>query len=263
MSGELTATVDWTVGEPPRYQDDPGVRFIAPSGITIDSKGRVVILDGFRHTIEIFDADSGESIWEFGESRGPSDGSFNLPTTLAHIGGDLFVVADTFNDRVQIVRLLTPDENNIVARNPWMWYLLPLLLLPLLPLFGRRRIFATSETLERSIGEGNARLILAVYSKVYVLENVFERFENVEEEGVLLGEYLVPVSPASSLDEGVVEFADEERLAEVVRPTGLKRLLLARHRALCVDGDQRERMADHGVKTVDYDELIEEYSLKS
>ncbi len=164
LSGDITATVDWVVGEPPRFQDDPETRFIVPSGITVDDNGRAVVLDGFSHSITLLDKETGEEIHEFAERQGPTDGGFQLPTAIALISGDYFVVTDTFNDRVQIIRLLAPDENNVLARNPWLLWLLPLLLLPLLFFMFKKRYFASEELLSKAVEDGNVRLVLAVAS---------------------------------------------------------------------------------------------------
>ncbi|GAB4276274.1 MAG: hypothetical protein Kow0056_06510 [Coriobacteriia bacterium] len=284
MSGELTATVLWHVGEPPRFQDDPDTRFIVPSGIALDEDGRVVVLDGFKHTIDIFDAETGEEVHTFPERRGSSDGLFNLPTGIAHLGDDYFAVTDTFNDRVQIIRILTPEKNTVLARNPWMRWFGLLLLLPLLMLFGRRRVFVTREALARALEEDSARLLIAVYRKLHVLPEVEEAFKDFEEEGVRLGDYLVSVgerafaekagaqdasasvadgwvpTPGSPVSGGGVE--EEARLARAAEPTRLERLLLRRHRVLCSDAAQCERMADAGVKTIAYERLKESYSLE-
>lgn len=260
VSGELTATTAWVTGVPPRFQDDPETLFTVPSGIALDEQGRVIVLDGFRHIIYVLDPDTGEIIHDFGERRGPNNGAFNMPTSIAHINSDYFVITDTFNDRVQIVRLLTPDENTLVARYPWLLWLLPLLLLPLLFFFGKKRYFLTEEVLDKAVGEGNARLILAAFPHSFVLKEVYERFEGVTEDTVRLGDYLEPMD-AAPVDEAQGEMASEESLARIAERSRAQRVLLARHRVLCVDDDQRARFDDLGAHTMTYDEALEEYVL--
>jgi sugar lactone lactonase YvrE len=259
-SGDVTATVDWVLGEPPRFQDDPDTRFVVPSGVTVDDNGRVVVLDGFKHTITLIDKETGEEIHEFPERQGPTDGSFQLPTAISHIGGDSFVVTDTFNDRVQIIRLLAPEENNIFSRNPWLLWLLPLLLLPLLFFLFRKRYFATEELLTRAVDEGNARLVLAVASKLRVLPDVYEKFKDVAEEDVVIGEYLEPVDAKPT---GDMDSSDEALLAKAAERSVGQKILLARHRVLCIDAEQGQRMAEMGAHPVSYDEILEDYKLES
>jgi hypothetical protein len=256
MSGEVTASVVWVAGEPPRFQDDPDTLFGVPSGITLDERGRVVVLDGFRHTIQVLDPDTGEVVHDFGERAGPNDGSFNLPTGIVHLYDDYFAVTDSFNDRVQIIRLITPDEDNIFNRYPQLWWFLPLLLLLLVPFLGRKRIFASEETLSRAVAEGNARLLLAVYKKLHVLPEVATRFADVREGDVTVGEYLVPVEPRDTDTDD-----PETRLASAARRSTFQKILLARHRIVCADEAQCERLIGLGAKTISYDDVLEEYSL--
>ena len=259
-TGDVTASVDWVLGEPPRFQDDPDTRFVVPSGITVDDNGRVVVLDGFKHTITLIDKETGEEIHEFPERQGPTDGSFQLPTAISHISGDYFVVTDTFNDRVQIIRLLAPDENNLLARNPWLLWLLPLLLLPLLFFMFKKSYYATEELLAKAVDEGNARLVLAVASKLHVLPDVYERFKDVAEEDVVLGEYLEPVE---AKPEDAADSSGDALLAQAAKRTLGEKLLFARHRVLCVDEEQSQHMAELGANPVSYAEIVEDYQLES
>ena len=256
-SGEITATVVWTYGQPPRFQDDPDTLFGLPSGITVDDQDRVFVLDGFRHRIVTLDGETGEVIWEFEELEGETDGKFYLPTGIAHLYDDYFAVTDTYNDRVQIVRLLLPGENTLLNRNPWMRWLLLLLLLPLLWLFGRKRAYATEEALAKAVDAGQLRLLPAVYKKVHVLPAAYERFKDAEEDGVRIGEYLVPLAPSVQADSA------EETLATAARPSGAARLLLERRIVVCADEEQADRLDEYGApRLVTYDELAQEYSLK-
>jgi hypothetical protein len=256
-TGDATATVIWAAGEPPRFQDDPDTRFGVPSGITLDDRGRVVVLDGFRHNIQVLDPETGETIHDFGERAGPLDGTFNLPVGIVHLYDDYFAVTDTFNDRVQIIRLITPDEDNILNRYPQLWWLLPLLLLLLIPLLGRKRIFASKETLARAVAEGDARLLLAVYKKLHVLPGVASEFASVREGDVTIGDYLVPVEPRQP------DLEDEDqRLASAASRSTAQKIVLARHRIVCADERQCERLIDLGSKTIGYDDVLEEYSLE-
>ncbi len=262
-SGEITATVVWTYGQPPRFQDDPDTLFGVPSGITVDDEDRVFVLDGFRHRIVTLDGESGEVIWEFEELEGESDGKFYLPTGIAHLYDDYFAVTDTYNDRVQIVRLLLPGENTLINRNPWLRWLLLLLLLPLLWLFGRKRAYATEESLARAVAEGNARLLPAVYKKVRVLPEAFERFKDVTEEDVRLGDYLERIEPAAIEPDGDTAPTAEEVLAATMRPSLGARLLFQRRIVVCENQEQAGRLDEYGVKRiVSYEELAAEYSLK-
>ncbi len=79
-----------------------------PSGVVIDGAGRVVAVDPFNFGMFVFDAKTGALIAQHGDF-GSDDGAFLYPTGIAYDAArDWFVVADTGNDRLQIVRI--PDS---------------------------------------------------------------------------------------------------------------------------------------------------------
>lgn len=253
LDGDATATVNWVVGEKPLGQDDPNTRFGLPTGITRDSKGRIVVLDSFRHTIELLDPSSGKKLTDFGgERRGSDAGHFELPTAIDHIGGDVFVVTDTGNNRIQLIRLVAPEARQPWNLFPWLrWlFLLPLLLLFLV--FGRKRTFVTTAAMQRALDDGNARLVLAAVSP-YALPETVEAFAGVAEEGVVVSEHL---HAQAGVGEG--ELA---RLADAAAPKGLGRFLLPRVRVVCADAGECDAMRELGREPWPYDALIEEFAL--
>ncbi len=78
---------------------------ILPARIEVDGSGRLVIVDPFDFSIAVLDAEDGSLIAKHG-TYGGTDGQFLYPTGIAFDPGrDWFVVADTGNSRVQIVRI--------------------------------------------------------------------------------------------------------------------------------------------------------------
>ena len=76
-----------------------------PLGMTIDGAGRLVVIDMFEGTLNVFNPTNGELIAKYGET-GPDDGEFFYPVSVGYDKGrDWFTVADALNNRVQIVRL--------------------------------------------------------------------------------------------------------------------------------------------------------------
>ena len=72
-----------------------------PRGIGIDSKnGRMYVVDYMRHTITVYNME-GEFIFEFG-GLGWGEGWFQHPIDLAIDNQGRIIVADTFNQRVQV-----------------------------------------------------------------------------------------------------------------------------------------------------------------
>lgn len=112
-----------------------------PSGSTIDGRGRLVLVDPFEFTIDVLDSKTGQVLAKYGDA-GTQNGSFAYPTGIAYDGArDWFAVADTSNNRVQIVRLpgsgasaLMPALRRTFAGNLWPCAI-PLLLLLLALLF--------------------------------------------------------------------------------------------------------------------------------
>jgi DNA-binding beta-propeller fold protein YncE len=79
--------------------------FELPTGVTVDGNGRVVVVDAFKFQIIVLDGATGKKIADYGDF-GTEDGAFNNPSAIAYDPvRDYFVVADTTNNRLQIVRL--------------------------------------------------------------------------------------------------------------------------------------------------------------
>lgn len=258
LEGEATATAMWVLGTPPRFQDDPETLFGVPSGVAVDELGRAFVLDGFRHSITVIDSMTGKTIHQFKELEGQADGLFRLPTQIAYLGDRTFAIADTFNDRVQIVRLLLPEENTVIARSPWMkWLLVPLLLLPLLWLLLRRRAYATGEALDAAAAREELRLVAGALKRISVLPEVYERFVHVTEQDVEIGEFLVRLD---------VDSTDEDRLAvlaDASKPRVRALSSVGRRVVLVADDEQAAALQEKGVKrTVTLAELEERYRIE-
>lgn len=285
-SSPVTATVVWSLGDPPKYQDDPDTRFGVPSGITADSKGRLYVLDGFRFSIEVVDPKKGTSIYKWSDLQGQANGLFNLPTNIAYMGGDRFAITDTYNDRVQIIRLLPPGSNNVVSRNPWLWWLLIPLLLLLLSMLRRRRVHVTRDALNQVLEDGDFRLLAAAYKKLWVLQGVYDSLDGVEEEGVQVTEYLRPIDPEALKDEKPdakaakaekdiqsaapteneqpsTEPAEEpselELLVRAAKQTVLQKVLFVKNPVVCEDEGEAREATELGAKALTLDEVHELY----
>ena len=88
-----------------RLGDAPGA-FSKPKGVAVDSQGRVMIVEGLYDAIEFFDAQGRLLLSVGGSGAGP--GQFWLPAGLAYNPAqNLLFVADSYNSRIQVFRLLT------------------------------------------------------------------------------------------------------------------------------------------------------------
>ncbi|MCG2808024.1 MAG: NHL repeat-containing protein [Coriobacteriia bacterium] len=258
LEGDVTATVLWVAGTRPLNAEDIAGRFGLPTGVAVTRDGRPVVLDSFRHTISLLDPKDGELVNDFGgERRGAADGLLELPTNIAHLSGDLFAISDTGNDRIQIVRLVAPEDQQIWNLYPMLRWLglLPLLLLA--SVFGRKRRFVTDAALKRAIDEGNARLLLSATKRPFALPDTIERYGQAVEADVMIGEHLRAAAGAA----GPIETADE-RLAQAAQLSVVQRMLIRRHIVVCADAEQCASLEREGFKTLEYERIVENYSLK-
>lgn len=76
-----------------------------PQDITFNGKGELVVVDAFTFELVVVDPKNGDRLETHGEF-GRNDGQFFYPTSVAYDGlRDWFAVADTENNRVQVVRI--------------------------------------------------------------------------------------------------------------------------------------------------------------
>jgi len=81
-----------------------------PSDVTVDGRGRLVVVDAFDFSISVFDPADGKFIAKYG-AYGAEDGKLAYPTSISYDSQrDWFAVADSANQRVQILRI--PDSGN-------------------------------------------------------------------------------------------------------------------------------------------------------
>ena len=105
-----------------------------PGGMTIDGAGRLVIADPFGFDLTALNGRDGSLNAKYG-APGNVDGQFIYPSSVAYDSSrDWFAIADTGNQRVQIVRLPNSGGSAVSGANRAMsgWLracLLPLLLL--------------------------------------------------------------------------------------------------------------------------------------
>lgn len=84
-------------------QGDGSGDLARPKGIGIDRHGTIYLVDALFDAVQMFDRE-GRYLMVFG-AHGSEPGHFSLPAGLA-VDGDRIYVADSFNQRVQIFRIL-------------------------------------------------------------------------------------------------------------------------------------------------------------
>lgn len=125
-AAQMTKSAEGTEAPEPPFQ--------IPAGMTFDGKGRLVVADPFAFQLVVVDPKNGHVIARQGQ-YGQDDGFFSYPTSVAYDDArDYFAVADTANDRVQVLRIpgSGADPVSAVRRalvGPWWAWLLPLIAL--------------------------------------------------------------------------------------------------------------------------------------
>lgn len=135
----------WVVGTPPESVFTRNRVFGLPGGIALDDQQRIYVMDPLSSAVHVFN-DKGKKLGEYGD-LGSEDGQFNYPSDISYMGGEQFVVADTYNNRLQIIKIAGAGVTKGIAaglfdllKNLWWCALLALLLLGvLLYVFLRRR----------------------------------------------------------------------------------------------------------------------------
>lgn len=91
-----------------------------PSSLTFDGAGRLMLVDPFEFQVLVMDTTKkGQIVARYGD-YGSRDGQFAYPTGLSYDPvRDLFAVADTANNRVQLIRL--PDTGGNALRRSLAW----------------------------------------------------------------------------------------------------------------------------------------------
>lgn len=79
---------------------------LLPTGITQDAAGRLLLVDAFGFQVVVMDpAQKGLIVGRYGE-EGNTDGTFAYPTGISYdVNRDEIAIADTSNNRVQIIRI--------------------------------------------------------------------------------------------------------------------------------------------------------------
>ncbi len=126
----------WVLGAPPPPEQEikyANRTFGLPAGMVLADDGLLYLVDAFTGEIVLID-NKGKEVAKVGD-WGHDEGQFYYPSGIAYAGNERFVIADKFNDRVQVVQIPSPVVKPVerVTRFVFSPYLLiPLILLILL-----------------------------------------------------------------------------------------------------------------------------------
>lgn len=134
MSLDTKGKAVWTAPKDEKDAQGDNAPYDLPQDLCFDGNGRLVTIDAFKFELIVSDPKNGDVIGAYG-TDGVADGAFMYPSSIDYDQNrDWFAVADTRNNRVQIVRLPGSGggARSMVSRalsSPYRYCGIPLLLL--------------------------------------------------------------------------------------------------------------------------------------
>ena len=254
------------LGAPPSSLLETTREFGLPAGLAIDEKERLFVVDSFDFSIKVY-TKTGKFLGRFGtDESGSLEGQFKYADGIAYMGNRTFAVADTGNNRVQVIQITLPGEGGIVERLPWwLWLFLIPPLLYLASLFGRKKYYADDEFLTKITANQKLALLAAVAPKVFVIKELYEKYADYEEEGLRADEVLVerdyPEKVAEEIKENYKLDDIKTSSLAAARKRWYERVLFQRPIVFCEDETMRRAASDMKLRTMNYDEFIEAYEV--
>jgi DNA-binding beta-propeller fold protein YncE len=175
----------WQYGKPlpegatRNMTQDTGQAFGLPASIALDERGYLYVSDGLNSEVVVLTTD-GELVERIGDV-GHDDGKFYYPDGIAYSDGRI-VVADKYNDRVEVFSVPRPGAAQWAPWVPWVLLALalPLLLVPFL-LRRRTRYVVTPAFLEQlAADEEHGPRIAKIIRTAYAEPELAERGSGIE-----------------------------------------------------------------------------------
>lgn len=227
-------------------------KFGLPASIALDDSGHLYVVDGLSSEITLLNI-KGERLDTIGDI-GHDDGFFYYPAGVTYAGSGKLVLADKYNDRVQVfqVPIATTATDRAFA---WAPYLLVLLIPLLLWLFTRSRlqVVAAEDFLQTAMAGDGGEGLASAFKQLVVARQIAERMQGVTPQALRLDARAIDeraVEAMPMLAELTTEEASELALAHSVKG---KRLLLTESHML------RKAAGDLGIATMNYAEFMAAY----
>lgn len=214
------------------------------------------VVDTLSHDVTFW-TEEGERQITFGQ-RGVLEGEFAYPNDISVGQRNRMFITDSGNGRVQVWGWpadIAPVPS-IEVPPYWMWCLSPLLLLPLLLLFRRKRFFATDDFIDVMIeGELVDDMAHGKGRKYWmVMPDTYERYREVEVGDVQFQYLLHPVEHSDADARSIME-----RL-EIDYETAAILALATRAKVFCTEDAELRRLAKAlEVDVVDHEEYLERF----
>ena len=198
---------------------------------------RFVIADTLSHDGTIWTV-KGDKVLSFGQ-QGFLDGEFNYPNGAAVGSRNKIFIADTANGRIQVWGW--PNQVSPVpipvASNKWWLCLIPLLLLPLLLLFRRKRFFATEDFVNAMITAEQVQLMPSRRRRWLVTNEAYEKFKDLVEHDIELGKLLNPTEYSESDARALMD------KLEIELPAAIIMAIAQRNPVFCTEDAEYRRLA--------------------
>jgi len=246
----------WDVGSPVNPQKAIMSRerkFGLPVSVTFADDGLLYVMDAFNGEIYMFDT-SGRQRGVVGE-WGKEDGQFYYPGGIASMGGELFAVADKFNDRVQVVRIPSPVITPVTFARRYVPWFLVFLLIPLLALLRRRKLvfFADEAFLQRAIDDEKIAALAKATGRIYVTDTLYEKLSGQVHDNVKLGRVL---QAAEYSAEDIEKLADAYGLSGESAKLFAAQMRFKKVTMLTEDNLLQKAADENDIVTLSYDEFI-------
>ena len=216
---------------------------------------KVVVVDTLAHDATIWNVE-GEKLLNFGE-RGVLEGQFQYPNDLSIGPKNLIFITDSANARVQVwgwPEEVSPIPIPAVAQY-WRWCFAPLLLLPLLLLFRRKRFFATKEFVDTMLELELVEHMPARRRTWQVTEHDYELLKDYTQGDVDLGELLHPTEYSDSDAKSLMDKLEIEHDIAIILA------IAQRAHVFCNEDMELRRLAKTlEIDVVDHEEFMERFA---
>ena len=215
-----------------------GVALLNPfPGDKSTTPDRLVVIDTLSHDATIWSV-SGDKIVTFGE-QGLLDGQFSYPNGCSIGSNNKIFIADTSNGRIQVwgwPNQVSPVPIPTLPSNPAL-LALPLLLLPFLWFFRRKKFFATEDFIMALYNAEELDVLTHRRRRWYVTEADYERLKGISQGDVAL-EKVLEARPYSESD-----VKDLVEKMEIDEPTAIVLSIAKRLPVFCTENTEYRRLA--------------------
>ena len=217
-------------------------------------------VDAFNGEIVIANK-KGEEVEKVGD-WGHDDGQFYYPGGIAYAGDRKFVIADKFNDRVQVVYIPSPAAEQPALRVArYALPLLPLLFLLLLAawlLRRRRRVIVTEPTFLDWAIENNALAMLRdEFRVIRVAEEVYQAYEDRVEADIALADILEVGKYKENMTDKIAKDFDADAIS--AKTLAICKKSRTRSKLLVDNPALREMATQLKISVLNHDELMALY----